>query len=149
MSDEKYVSDLQESTEETKCEALINQIGAELGCTSWKFCIEEVAPIDYTKDLALAEFLFQRGAMTIKELIDNFGNKFGLTIEDPDDYYLNARYINGQPLENIWNQTEQNPMLEVDSILGSLEDELRREAQPNEEPIIESKETDISLTSSE
>jgi hypothetical protein len=62
--------------------------------------------------------------MTIKELIDNFGGKFGLTIEDPDDYYLNARYINGQPLENIWNNTESNPMLEVDSILGSLEDQL-------------------------
>lgn len=130
-------------------ESLINQIGTELGCTSWRFCIEDVAPIDYTKDLALAEFLFQRGAMTIKELIDNFGNKFGLTIEDPDDYYLNARYINGQPLEMIWNNTESNPMLEVDSILGSLEDELRREAQPNEEPIIESKETDTSLTNSE
>ena len=87
--------------------------------------------------------------MTIKELIDNFGGKFGLTMEDPDDYYLNARYINGQPLENIWNNTESNPMLEVDSILGSLEDELRREAQPNEEPIIKEQETDISLTSSE
>ena len=130
-------------------ESLINQIGTELGITSWRFCIEDVAPIDYTKDLALADFLFARGAMTIKELIDNFGGKFGLTMEDPDDYYLNARYINGQPLEMIWNNTESNPMLEVDTILGSLEDELRREAQPNEEPIIESKETDISLTSSE
>lgn len=130
-------------------ESLINQIGTELGITSWKFSIEDVAPIDYTKDLALADFLFARGAMTIKELIDNFGGKFGLTMTDPDDYYLNARYINGQPLENIWNQTEQNPMLEVDTILGSLEDDLRREAQPNEEPIIKEQETDTSLTNSE
>ena len=130
-------------------ESLINQIGTELGITSWRFCIEDVAPIDYTKDLALADFLFARGAMTIKELIDNFGGKFGLTMEDPDDYYLNARYINGQPLENIWNNTESNPMLEVDTILESLEDELRREAQPNEEPIIKEQETDTSLTSSE
>ena len=133
----------------SEMESLINQIGTELGVTSWKFSIEEVAPIDYTKDVALADFLFARGAMTIKELIDNFGGKFGLTMEDPDDYYLNARYINGQPLENIWNQTEQNPMLEVDSILESLEDELRREAQPNEEPVIEEQEEDISLTDSE
>jgi hypothetical protein len=103
---------------------LINRIGAELGVTSWKFVIEDVAPIDYTKDLALAEFLFQRGAMTIKELIDNFGSKFGLTIQDEDDYYLNARYLNNVPLEQVWNQTENNPMLEVDSILGSLEDQL-------------------------
>ena len=49
----------------------------------------------------------------------------------------------------IWNNTESNPMLEVDSIHGSMEEELRREAQPNEEPIIESKETDTSLTNSE
>ena len=62
--------------------------------------------------------------MTIKELIDNFGGKFGLTIQDEDDYYLNARYINNVPLEQVWNNTENNPMLEVDSILGSLEDQL-------------------------
>ena len=51
-------------------------------------------------------------------------NKFGLTVEDEDDYYLNARYLNNVPLEQVWNQTENNPMLEVDSILGSLEDQL-------------------------
>ena len=105
-------------------ESIVNQIGAELGVTSWKFTIEDVAPIDYTKDLALAEFLFQRGAMTIKELIDNFGSKFGLTIEDVDDYYLNARYLNNQPLEQVWNTVEDNPNLEMDSILTSLEDTL-------------------------
>ena len=108
----------------SEMEALVNLIGQELGVTSWRFCIEEVAPIDYSKDLVLAEFLFQRGAMTIKELIDNFGAKFGLTIEDEDDYYLNARYLNNVPLEQVWNSTENNPMLEVDSILGSLEDQL-------------------------
>ena len=108
-----------------ECESLINQIGEELGVTTWRFSIEEVAPIDYTKDLALADFLFSRGAMTIKELIDNFGGKFGLTVEDENDYYLNARYLNNVPLEQVWNQTENNPMMEVDSILASFEDELR------------------------
>ena len=108
----------------SEVESLINLIGDELECTSWRFSIEEVAPVDYAKDLALAEFLFQRGAMTIKELIDNFGSKFGLTIEDPDDYYLNARYINNVPLEQVWNNVEDNPNLEMDSILTSLEDTL-------------------------
>jgi hypothetical protein len=108
----------------SELEALINLVAKDLEITSWRFNIEDVAPIDYTKDLALAEFLFARGAMTIKELIDNFGNKFGLTVEDEDDYYLNARYLNNVPLEQVWNQTENNPMLEVDSILGSLEDQL-------------------------
>jgi hypothetical protein len=124
----------------SECEALINRIGAELGVTSWRFVIEDVAPIDYTKDLTLAEFLFARGAMTIKELIDNFGSKFGLTIQDEDDYYLNARYLNNVPLEQVWSNGEADPFLEVDSILANLEESVRGE------PIdkgIESQETDI------
>ena len=126
----------------SEVESLINLIGEELECKTWKFSIEEVAPIDYTKDLALAEFLFARGAMTIKELIDNFGSKFGLTIEDEEDYYLNARYLNNVPLEQIWNNTEENPYLEVDTILGSLNDSLtggKVEEEPKgEEEIIDS-----------
>ena len=118
----------------SECESLINLIANELEVTSWRFCIEDVAPIDYTKDLALAEFLFARGAMTIKDLIDNFGSKFGLDIEDEtDDYYLNARYLNGQPLELLWNQSENNPYLEVDSILANLEESVRGDGPVAEE----------------
>ena len=121
-------------------ESIINQLGEELGITSWKFSIEDVVPIDYTKNVQLAEFLFARGAMTIKELIDNFGNKFGLTMEDPDDYYLNARYINGVPLEQIWNNTEDNPYLEIDTILNSLNDGLTGDGieEPSEEKSVDS-----------
>ena len=109
-----------------ECEALINLIAKELEVTTWRFSIEDVAPIDYNKDLALADFLFARGAMTIKDLIDNFGNKFGLDIEgEEEDYYLNARYLNGVPLEQVWNNTEDNPYLEVDSILANLEESVR------------------------
>jgi len=119
-----------------ECEALINQIAKELEVTSWRFSIEDVAPIDYAKDLALADFLFARGAMTIKDLIDNFGAKFGLDIEgEEEDYYLNARYINGVPLEQIWNQTEDNPYLEVDSILASLEGNLNESIESQAEDI--------------
>ena len=116
-----------------ECEALINQIAEEIGVTTWKFNIVDVAPIDYKEDIALADFLFQRGAMTIKELIDNFGNKFGLTIEDEDDYYLNARYINNVPLEKVWNDTEDNPYLEVESILNSLGDTEEADYEDNKE----------------
>ena len=105
-------------------EAIINTIGRELDCYTWKFSIEEVAPIDYAEDIKLAEFLFQRGAMTIRELIDNFGAKLGLTYEDEDDYYLNARYLNNIPLEQVWNNVENNPNLDQDSILESIEAKL-------------------------
>ena len=122
-----------------ECEALINLIAKELEVNTWRFCIEDVAPIDYNKDLALADFLFARGAMTIKDLIDNFGSKFGLDIEgEEEDYYLNARYLNGVPLEQVWNNTEDNPYLEVDSILASLEGNLNES--------IESEEADIEDT---
>ena len=115
-------------------EDLVNIIANDLEITSWKFTIEEVAPIDYTKDLVLAEFLFARGAMTIRDLLDNFGNKFGLSYEE-EEPYLDVRFVNNQPLDNIMNQVEDNPYLELDSILGSLEDQLRGE--PVEDPIEE------------
>ena len=119
-----------------ECEALINLIAKELEVNTWRFCIEDVAPIDYAKDLALADFLFSRGAMTIKDLIDNFGVKFGLdTVGEEEDYYLNARYINGVPLEQVWNNTEDNPYLEVDSILASLEGNLNESIEGEEADI--------------
>ena len=120
----------------SELEAMINQIGAELGVTSWKFSIVDVDPIDYSKDMELADFLFARGAMTIKELIDNFGEKFGITIEDIDDPYLNMRFMNGTPLEQLGNPSENNPYIEVDSIIGNLEGRLRGESgiDNNEEP---------------
>ncbi len=120
-----------------ECEALINLIAKELEVNTWRFCIEDVAPIDYAKDLALADFLFARGAMTIKDLIDNFGSKFGLDTVDENDYYLNARYLNNVPLEQVWNNTENNPYLEVDSILASLEGNLNESIEGEEADITE------------
>ena len=49
---------------------------------------------------------------------------------------------NGQPLENIWNTVEDNPYLEIDTILESLNDSLigdNLEQEPtSEEEIIDS-----------
>ena len=122
-----------------ECEALINLIGEELEVTSWRFAIEDVAPIDYQDDLKLADFLFARGAMTIQDLIDNFGSKFGLDVEgEEEQYYLNARYMNGVPLDQVWNNVEDNPYLEVDSILASLEDTVRGDNNAKEDDTGES-----------
>ena len=122
----------------SECEDLINLIGEELEVTTWRFTIENVAPIDYAEDLKLAEFLFARGAMTIQDLIDNFGSKFGLDTDGEDSYYLNARYLNGVPLEMVWNNVEDNPYLEVDSILASLEDTVRGDDNAKEDDTGES-----------
>ena len=60
--------------------------------------------------------------MTIQDLIDNLGGKFGLSTTDIDnEYYLNSRYINGVPLEQVWNAGEEsNPYLEEETILETF-----------------------------
>ena len=117
----------------SELEAIINQLRLELNITTVQFSIVEVNPIDYTKDIALAQFLFTNAAMTPRELIENFGEKFGLTLDDPDDYYMNSYYLNGQPLESVWNSTENNPYLEMDSILNDIESGLRGETDDQSE----------------
>lgn len=126
-------------------ESMVNQIRIELGVASWKFTINDVDPIDYSKDIELADFLFNRGAMTILDLINNFGDKFGLNVENTDDYYLNARYINNVPLEKVWNETETNPYAELDSILGKVENGLRGD-EASEDIETDDKETNTSFT---
>jgi len=108
----------------SELEDLINLIGTDLGITSWKFSIEEVAPIDYTKDLVLAEFLFNHGAMTIRNLIDNFGSKFGLSYED-NEAFLDVRFVNNTPLDTMLNPEETKPNPEIDMILENVENKLR------------------------
>jgi hypothetical protein len=131
----------------SEMEDLVNLIGEALDITSWKFSIEEVAPIDYTKDLVLAEFLFARGAMTIRDLIDNFGNKFGLTIPE-DETYLDVRFVNNQPLNNLMTGVEDNPFLEVDTILSKLETDVRGDTFEKEPVSIESEETNTGIKDS-
>lgn len=108
----------------SEIEAMINQLNNELGVTGWRFSINELYATESKDKIALADFLFARGAMTIKDLIDNFGSEFGLNIEDEEDYYLNSRYLNNVPLEQVWNNSESNPSLEAQTILESLNDTL-------------------------
>ena len=127
-----------------EAESLINQVAEEIGVKTWKFTIVDVDPVDYTKDLQLADFLFARGAMTIMDLINYFGDNFGLNVEDIDETYLNERYLNNVPLVQVWNQSEQNPYAELDMILGDVEknlrgepvdDDLQADTNSEEEPI--------------
>ena len=79
--------------------------------------------------MSLAEFLFARAAMTPRELIDNFGGKFGLTAPD-DNPYLDEYYLNNVPLEQVWNNAALNDdLLDVESILGTIEGDLRNESK--------------------
>lgn len=114
-------------------EDLINMVLVnDFDVTDWKFTINDLDPKDVKVKQQLAEFLFERGAMTIMDLINNFGDEFGLTVENEDDAYLNSRFINGKPLEQIFNESETNSYLEQNSILKAMEGNLWPEDE-NEE----------------
>lgn len=103
----------------SELEYMMNCLLHDLEIKTWRFSIVTSKPKNYKEDLELADFLFERGAMTIRELIENFGTKFGLGVDEEmeNDYYLNARYIKGVPLNKIWEQVEDNPFLEAMSVL--------------------------------
>ena len=70
--------------------------------------------------MEIAEFLFARAAMTPRDLINNFGDQFGLTAPE-DNPYLDEYYLNNQPLESLWNNVENNDNLESQTIISTLE----------------------------
>ena len=105
-------------------EDLINMlVKQEFNITTWQYKSNDLDPKDYNNDLKMAEFLFQRAAMTPRDLINNFGDKFGLTAPE-DNPYLDEYYLNNQPLEGLWNNTENNPNLEAETIIQTLNDNL-------------------------
>lgn len=107
-----------------EAEQLINLIARnEFEITAWEYKASDLDPKDYKNDIALADFLFARAAMTPRELIMNFGDKFGLNIPE-DNPYLDEYYLNNQPLNNLWNNVENNTSLEEQTIISTLEDSL-------------------------
>ena len=119
----------------------------EFEIKEWEFKITVLDPKDEAQDMVLAEKLFQMGAMTPRQLIENFGDKFGLKVEGSE--YLDEYYLNGQPLAKLWQQTSFNQMY---SDLDNLKDELITEdvEDDNQEPIEDSgisSKQDVSLQS--
>lgn len=117
-------------------EAMVNQTREEIGALSWEFKIVEVIPVDNKDKKELADFLFERGALTINDLIRAFGEEFGV---DPDEnnQYMNSRYIKGVPLEKVWNSNENNPYAEVDSIFNDFERKLRNENNNDDDGVVD------------
>lgn len=107
-----------------EAEDLINVVAREeLGIKSWEYRANDLDPKDYKNDMAVAEFLFARAAMTPRDLINNFGDQFGLTAPE-DNPYLDEYYLNNQPLEGLWNNVENNSNLEAQTIIKTLDDNL-------------------------
>jgi len=80
-------------------EELINEVIREgFGIHDWEFRFEDIDLEDFKDDLAIAEQLFDKGAITPNQLIQNFGSKFGIEPE-PNNPFLNSHYINGYAID--------------------------------------------------
>ncbi len=119
-----------------EAEDLINLIAKnELKVTSWEYVASDLDPKDYRNDMAIAEFLFARAAMTPRDLINNFGDQFGLTAPE-DNAYLDEFYLNNTPLKQLWNTVEDNPSLEQQTIIATLNKAFDKQWEdPVDEPI--------------
>lgn len=132
------IAPVKQDSEDLINEVLVN----DFECTAWKFVINDLDPKDVGVKKDLADFLFARGAMTIMDLINNFGEEFGLTVENHEDEYLNSRFINNVPLEQVFNQAEQNSYLEENSILKAMEGNLWPKEDESEDDVEETLDDD-------
>ena len=106
-------------------EYLINQlVRNEFRIMDWKFKIIEHDTRDYTTDIAIIKELFMMASITPRQIIENIGDRFGLTA--PDNPFLDEYYLNNVPLENVWKGGDV-PM-EAETILDSLENDLIKDA---------------------
>ena len=94
----------------------------EFGCTDWVFTLPELGKKDYANDIALAKELFNMAAMTPRDLVNNFGEKFGLKIPETQ-LYMDSYFLNGVPIEEVFIQSQSN------TILDKVENSLMQEAE--------------------
>ena len=107
-----------------EAEELINLLARnELEVNSWEYVASDLDPKDYKNDMALAEFVFARGGMTPRDIINNFGDKFGLTPNDEnpyiDEYFIQTGFT---PMKSVFNNVPNNDYLAGMSIIDSFKD---------------------------
>lgn len=113
-------------------EYLINKlVKNEFNINNWKFKIIEHDSRDYSKDIAIIKELFLMAAITPRQIIENIGDRFGLTASD--NPFLDEYYLNNVPLDSIWNGG--NVPLEAETVLDSLEKDLMNDAEVLDEQI--------------
>lgn len=91
------------------------------GKASWQFAVNEIDIRDMAADMGIAKDMVANAAMKPKEMRSYFSERFGL--EEDDDPYLDEYYMNGVPLEKIWEQSQVEPP-GSSQVLGRLEQDL-------------------------
>lgn len=103
-------------------EELINQeiIWHENGFDTkdWKGKFAEIDTTDEEHEKEMVGFLFDQGAMTIRNVIQHYADRFGLE-DDPDDPLLDMRFVKGMPLTLQFIHTA-----EFKSVVKSLQNKL-------------------------
>jgi len=111
-------------------EQLINQeiIWHENGFDTkdWKGNFSEIDTTDEVHEREMISFLFDQGAMTIRNVIKHYADKFGLE-DDPDDPLLDMRFVKGMPLTEQFIHTA-----EFKSVVKSLRNKLLERVKKSE-----------------
>ena len=104
-ADEIYVQSIINPNQKMIERAINRLILPTLGVTDWRFVLNDVDLDQESRDMEVAGFMVQNGAMTPNQLIRYFGPRFGLQPSDNtalDDYYINGMpigYVRGQGFE--------------------------------------------------
>lgn len=85
---------------------------------NWEFWLEDLDISDEDHDKEICDFLFARGAMTPNQLINYFGERFGLQPVE-DEEAMNYHYINNEPIE-LGQQTVEKFMKAMKDIHDRL-----------------------------
>lgn len=94
----------------------------EFDITTCKFAINEIDIRDLTADINVAEKMFNMASMRPIDLINYFGERFGLKADDKNPY-LKEYYLNGRPLDEAWSSNDMDPP-GTNTILDDLENDL-------------------------
>ncbi len=85
----------------------------------WEFRLGSIDNTDEEHDLKMVQGLFSMGAITPNQIINHFGERFGLTVSDSP--YMNMHYINGTPVEEREvNETVNSTLKELDRAFKRL-----------------------------
>jgi len=98
-------------------------IREEFGFTDCKFQLKEIDIVDFAGEVNIAEKMFNMASMTPRQLIQYFGERFGLK-DDPDNIYLDEYYLNGQPLDLVWNPSTSADPPGTSTVLDGLEESI-------------------------
>lgn len=106
-----------------------NLLRTEFGISTCRFAISEIDIRDLSSDMVVAEKMFQMASMRPIDIINHFGERFGLKADD--NPYLYEYYLNGQPLDNLWAGGGADPP-GTDTVLSQLETDLLTEVDEDE-----------------